>query len=155
MELVIPNDILPNLEEQIRLYIALRTTKYARMPDIATTCFTLWSGGNHIIYYVEDDTPVTPQQICDHIANAITELYNEGGRYFIVPNLPPLGDKPNYLKVMAYHKKANAFVNEYNPLLQTRVASLQQQLTGITIVPFDVYSVFLAVRVSKANSAPD
>jgi hypothetical protein len=50
---------------------------------------------------------VTPQQICDHVAKAITALYHEGGRYFVVPNLPPLGDKPNYLKVKAYHDKAN------------------------------------------------
>lgn len=139
------SEFLANLDEQVQLYIALRTTQYAQMPDISTTCFTIWSGGNDVIYYVEDDTPVTPQQICDHIAKAITALYHEGGRYFVVPNLPPLGDKPNYLKVQAYHDKANDFVNEYNPLLQTRLELLKQQLSGVTIVPFDVYSVFLDV----------
>lgn len=102
---------LANLQEQIRLYIALRTTKYAQMPDIATTLLTVWSGGNDVIYYVEDDTPITAQKLCDNIATAVTTLYNNGGRYFIVPNLPPLGDKPNYLNKPAYHDKANDFVN--------------------------------------------
>ena len=138
-------EYLANLQEQVSLYIDLLTTKYAQMPDIGTTLFTVWSGGNDVIYYVEDDTPVTPQQICNHIADAITHLYSAGARYFLVPNLPPLGDKPNYLHNKTYHDKANDFVSAYNPLLQTRLALLQQQLSGIKIVPFDVNRVFKAV----------
>jgi phospholipase/lecithinase/hemolysin len=138
-------EYLANLQEQVSLYIDLLTTKYAQMPDIGTTLFTVWSGGNDVIYYVEDDTSLTPQQICNHIADAITDLYHAGGRHFLVPNLPPLGDKPNYLHNKTYHDKANAFVSAYNPLLQTRLALLRQQLSGIQIVPFDIYRLFKAV----------
>jgi thermolabile hemolysin len=133
---------LANLQEQVRLYLDLLKTKYAQMPDIGTTLFTVWSGGNDVIYYVEDDTPVTPEQICKNIADAITKLYRAGGRYFLVPNLPPLGDKPNYLHNKTYHDKADAFVSAYNPLLQTRLALLQQQLSGIQIIPFNIHRVF-------------
>jgi len=138
-------EYLANLQEQTSLYIELLSTKYARMPAIGSTLFTVWSGGNDVIYYVEDDTPVTPQQICNNIADAITDLYRAGARYFLVPNLPPLGDKPNYLHNKTYHDKANAFVSAYNPLLQTRLALLQQQLSGIRIFPFNIYNLFKAV----------
>jgi phospholipase/lecithinase/hemolysin len=139
---------LANLQEQVKLYIALLTTKYAQMPDIKTTLFTVWSGGNDVIYYVDGyTTRYTPQKLCDNIAAAVTTLYNAGGRYFIVPNLPPLGDKPNY-RGTKDEAKANDFVNTYNPLLQNRLALLRTQLTGITIIAFDAYRVFKAVLMN-------
>lgn len=141
---------LANLREQVRLYIALRKTKYAQMPDIGTTLFTIWSGGNDVIYYVEDGTAVTAQQISDNIAAAITALYNAGGRFFVVPNLPPLGYKPNYRNTK-YQDKANDFVVAYNPVLQNRLMQLRQQLAGITIIPFDAYKVFLAVLMNPSQ----
>jgi outer membrane lipase/esterase len=135
---------LANLREQVKLYRALLTTKYAQMPDIKTTLFTVWSGGNDVIYFVEGYTQYTPQKLCNNIAAAVTNLYNAGGRYFIVPNLPPLGDKPDYLGTKN-EAKANGFVNTYNPLLQTRLKLLQTQLTGITIIAFDAYKAFKGV----------
>jgi thermolabile hemolysin len=138
---------LANLQEQVRLYIGLLTTKYAQMPDIKTTLFTVWSGGNDVIYYVEGYTRYTPQKTCDNIAAAVTTLYNAGGRFFIVPNLPPLGDKPDY-RGTKYQDKANDFVTTYNPLLQTRLALLRSKLTGITIIAFDAYQAFKAVLMN-------
>lgn len=38
----------------------------------------------------------------------------------------------------------------YNPLLQTRLASLRTQLTGITIIAFDAYHVFKAVIMNPS-----
>jgi phospholipase/lecithinase/hemolysin len=138
---------LANLQQQVKFYTALLTTKYAQMPDIKTTLFTVWSGGNDVIYYVEGYTQYTPQKLCDNIAAAVKTLYDAGGRFFIVPNLPPLGDKPNY-RGTADQKKANGFVATYNPLLQTRLALLQSQLTGITIIAFDAYQTFKAALMN-------
>jgi thermolabile hemolysin len=72
---------LANLQEQVKFYIALLTTKYAQMPDIKTTLFTVWSGGNDVIYYTEDNTPITALKMVDDIASAVTNLYNVGGRF--------------------------------------------------------------------------
>jgi phospholipase/lecithinase/hemolysin len=140
-------DLLANLQEQVKFYLALLTTKYAQMPDIKTALFTVWSGGNDVIYYTEDDTAITAQKMCDNIADAVTALYNAGGRNFIVPNLPPLGDKPNYRNTK-YQAKANGLVNTYNALLQTRLSLLQSQLTGITIIAFDAHQVFKTVLMN-------
>jgi phospholipase/lecithinase/hemolysin len=136
-------EALPNLQTQIGYYIALLTAKYARMPQPADALFTVWSGGNDVIYYVTypDLYPLTPQEVRENIATAITSLYQVGARTFLVPNLPPLGDKPNFRNTK-YQKPANDFVAAYNPLLHTKLADLRQSLSGITIIEFDVYTLF-------------
>lgn len=139
---------LSNLGTQISTYLALLSTKDARMPKISETLFTVWSGGNDVIYRVQEYpfyTPVPAQTIADNIGLAITRLYEVGGRYFLVPNLPPLGDKPNYLTNPKYRKEANDYVNKYNPLLKSKLTNLQKTLTGATIIWFDVYGLFTAV----------
>jgi phospholipase/lecithinase/hemolysin len=115
------------------------------MPDISQTLFTVWSGGNDVIYLVQKYSGVpkaTPQGVRDHIATAITTLYNAGGRYFLVPNLPPLGDKPNYRTHPKWKTEADQFVSEYNPLLESELAELSQKLKGITIIEFHVHKLF-------------
>jgi len=135
--------VLANLQQQVADYINLLSTKYARMPKPADALFTVWSGGNDVIYHVTypDLYPLTPQEVSDNIAKAITSLYNAGGRTFLVPNLPPLGDKPNFRNTK-YQDPANDFVVAYNPLLHTKLAVLRQTKPGITILEFDVYTLF-------------
>jgi phospholipase/lecithinase/hemolysin len=143
-----PDFHLTNLQTQVASYIALLSTTDARMPNPSESLYTVWSGGNDVIYRVQDYLfykPVPAQDIANNVGDAITSLYKAGGRFFVVPNLPPLGDKPNYRTNPVYRDKANAFVNEYNPLLQAKLAQLQQSLPGITIVPFDVYMLFTNV----------
>jgi phospholipase/lecithinase/hemolysin len=136
--------ILPNLQTQVSYYIALLSTKYARMPKPANALFTVWSGGNDVIYHVTLGRylyPLTPHEVSNNIGTAITTLYKAGGRTFLVPNLPPLGYKPNFLNT-EYQKPANDFVINYNPLLHTKLSELKQTLSGITIIEFDVYALF-------------
>jgi phospholipase/lecithinase/hemolysin len=147
-----PTYYLPNLQTQIKKYIDLLSTTDARMPNISETLFTVWSGGNDVIYLVQDGSPVTtPAEIRDHIATAITTLYNQGGRYFLVPNLPPLGEKPNFRTNPSWRKQANDFVCQYNPLLHTELAQLIQNLAGIRIIEFDVFGLFEAVLKNPEN----
>jgi thermolabile hemolysin len=139
----VPGYALPNLRTQIESYIDLLLTPDARMPNISETLFSVWSGGNDVIYYVQSYWYwVTPEEVRDHIVNAITTLYNEGGRYFLVPNLPPLGQKPNFRTNRAWRIKANNFVQQYNSLLSTALTQLPQTLAGIKIIKFDVFELF-------------
>jgi phospholipase/lecithinase/hemolysin len=143
-----PDFHLSNLQDQVRFYIKLLSTKDARMPKVSETLFSVWSGGNDVIYRVQDYffyTPASAQTIANNVGAAITTLYGLGGRYFLVPNLPPLGDKPNYRTNPKYQEEANDFVNAYNPLLKSKLTDLQQNLAGITIVWFDVHQLFIDV----------
>ena len=49
-----PGFYLPNLQTQIAKYLKLRSVPHARMPDISQTLFTVWSGGNDVIYLVQE-----------------------------------------------------------------------------------------------------
>lgn len=149
-----PDFYLPNLQTQIANYIKLLSTPHARMPDIAQTLFTVWSGGNDVIYLVQEYSGVpkaTPERVRDHIGTAITTLYHAGGRYFLVPNLPPLGDKPNYRTNPKWKMEAEQFVNEYNPLLHAELAELSQKLGGITIIELHAHKLFNEVVRNYTN----
>jgi phospholipase/lecithinase/hemolysin len=144
--------VLPNLQQQVAYYINLLSTKYARMPKPADALFTVWSGGNDVIYNVThpDLYPLKPQEVTDNIGKAIASLYKAGGRIFLVPNLPPLGDKPNFRNTK-YQDPANDFVVAYNPLLQSKLAGLRQTQPGVTILEFDVYALFQDVLNDPAK----
>jgi len=140
-------DLLPNLQTQVGYYLSLLsgTPPEARMPKISETLFSVWSGGNDVIDVVTGlGSSITPAEVAANVGKAIKTLYSKGGRFFFVPNLPPLGDKPSFLNTK-YEKPANAFVGEYNPLLQAELAKLQNQLPGVTIIPFDAYKKFQEV----------
>ena len=142
---------LPNLQTQVENYLNLFSTEYARMPDISERLFTIWSGGNDVIYLVQGlpgtskKLEVTPEDIAKHIDSAVSKLYQAGGRYFLVPNLPPLGEKPNYRTIKDYRREANDFVNQYTPLIHAELVQLPQKLSGATVVELDVFKLFTNV----------
>lgn len=143
--------LLPNLQTQIGYYLSiLSATQYVRMPKISETLFSVWSGGNDVIYAVTKQANITPAEVCANISTAIQTLYGNGGRFFFVPNLPPLGKKPNFLNTQ-YEAPADAFVAQYNPLLKAELAKLQGELAGVTIIPFDVHSLFVDVLKNPKN----
>jgi phospholipase/lecithinase/hemolysin len=45
-------DLLSNLQAQVSSYVQLLSTSGAHMPNVSRTLFTVWSGGNDVIYKV-------------------------------------------------------------------------------------------------------
>lgn len=136
--------LLPNLLTQIGLYTTQLANNNPFLPDPETTLFTVWSGGNDVINLVDKGTEITTHQVAANIATAITSLYDAGGRTFLVPNLPPLGYKPDYIFNPAKFLAANEFVDSYNLLLINELDLLAANLIGSTIIHFDIHSIFLA-----------
>lgn len=150
--------ILPNLLKQIGYYTG--QVGAGHLPDPATTLFTIWSGGNDVINLVGTDmykdevfknepvegaAPITPADVAANISSAITSLYDAGGRTFLVPNLPPLGFKPDYRVDDGKRDAANNFVNSYNPLLENALVSLSDNLDGIVLIRLDIHTLFLDI----------
>lgn len=131
--------VINNLQTQVANYLNILDANPTGQPEISTTLFTVWSGGNDVINLIEDNTPITGQQIADNIGSAITTLYNAGGRSFLVPNLPALGDKPDFVNT-PNEAIANDFVAAYNPLLEAELASLEAQYADILIIRVDIYT---------------
>jgi len=135
----------PNLQPQIGFYSDQLANHNPYLPNPGTTLFTIWSGANDVFAYVENADPVTPAQVAGNIATAITTLYDEGGRYFLVPNLPPIGLIPSYLSDPTKGPLATAFVSASNDLLDAELDLLSDSLEGITIFKVDVHGLFFEI----------
>lgn len=135
--------LLPNLLTQVGSYTTQLGGNNPALPAPATTLFTVWSGGNDVINLVDKGTPITANQVAANIAAAITNIYNAGGRQFLVPNLPPLGYKPDFLINPVKFLAANDFVDSYNLLLQNEISLLSANLVGSSIISLDIHSIFM------------
>ncbi len=139
--------IFPNLQSQISSYSSQLSYNTA-LPAPATTLFTIWSGANDVFAHVENADPITPYAVADNIATAITTLYGDGGRYFLVLNLPPIGLIPSYINDPIKGDLANAFVDIYNNQIDTQLDALSASLEGITIYKVDIHSLFLDITAN-------
>lgn len=131
--------VLPNLQTQIDFYL----DNVVLGSDVGTTLYSVWSGGNDVINAIQANVPIDEDALTTtmaaNIAAAITTLYNEGGRFFLVPNLPDLGRKPNFRLSPFYAGEATVIVNLYNPKLAAQLDQLAATLPGITIYRVDAY----------------
>jgi phospholipase/lecithinase/hemolysin len=141
------NTFFPNLLSQIDLYSG-QLGSNPSLPDPSTTLFTIWSGANDVFAHVEYGDPITPAQVADNIAMSITSLYEDGGRSFVVLNLPPIGQIPSYLNDPIKGDLATAFVDITNDLLDAELDALSDNLDGITIFKVDVHELFLSITTN-------
>ncbi|KAM0791558.1 hypothetical protein ACM66B_006005 [Microbotryomycetes sp. NB124-2] len=73
--------------------------KYTRnKTDESGTAFVIYAGANDAYFGVKENTG-TPADVIEDLKDAIVTLKSVGGRYFIIPTLPPLGDDYPYSNV--------------------------------------------------------
>jgi phospholipase/lecithinase/hemolysin len=102
--------------------------------------FWVWAGAND--YIVGDRDPTLPPA---RIGAALERLYtNVGARVFVVPNLPALGAFP---AIAASSPTASAGMNQlaggHNQVLAGVLAHFAAAHPDATVIPVDVWSVFL------------
>lgn len=136
--------VVDNLLTQIDSYKA----NTALTPHAGSTLFTVWAGGNDIISWVDGSDPestmgAATDVITANIVTAITELYNANARHFLLPNLPALGFKPNYVNT-SKEERANNFVIMLNDKLADAFDNLG--LVDANIYELDVFSIFNELR---------
>jgi len=144
--------IFPNLQTQVSTYTAQLAESNPALPAPATTLFTIWSGANDVFDYVESSgtSGITPQDVANNIATSITSLYADGGRYFLVPNLPPIGETPSYINDPVKRDMANTFVDTYNGLLDSSLDTLLENLDGVVIIKLDINQLFRDIEADPA-----
>ena len=142
--------LLPNLQPQVSFYTEQLAANNPALPAPSTTLFTLWIGGNDAFAHVENNDPITPAQVAANVATAITNLYNAGGRSFLIPNLPPIGQSPDYLNDPIKGPQATVFANGVNIQLDFSLEALSSSLTGIDIIKLDINQIFLEVIANPA-----
>lgn len=142
-----------NLQKQVENYIAISEAEGSHMPAISTALHSVWSGGNDAINWVEKgnitaDTNAPIMTLDEattassgNIQTAVTSLYDAGARNFLVPNLPDLGKKPNYIGT-GNEVKAEDFVDGFNTKLAAVILTLETTHDDISITYFDAHALF-------------
>jgi phospholipase/lecithinase/hemolysin len=99
---------------------------------------TVWGGANDFLNAGVTD-PTIP---VNNLASEITTLANAGGKLFMVPNLPLLGDIPATNTLPQPERDAlNALSVGFDSLLQNELNTLQHSL-GITIYQPNIAALF-------------
>lgn len=127
---------IDNMGKQVSDYLGKFT------PD-PQALYIVWGGANDLF---DDHTDANVTATANRMGALVTKLAQAGARTFIVPNLPPLGDTPNYntnANDMSQLNAASAsYATQLSSVLDSTVSSLASQGINITLVRIDVYGLF-------------
>ncbi len=108
--------------------------------------YIVWGGANDLF---ADSSAASVQTTANNVGALVIQLANAGARNFIVPNVPPLGDTPEYNTSATTSASLNQASSDYRTALNTELDSVVSTLgaQGITvnITRLDVYSLFQTV----------
>lgn len=121
----------PWLDQQVGLYLA------TGMPPSATTLYSVMIGGNDVANNLLNPNVVPG---IDSIVTSLTDLYNAGGRQFLVANVPDIGTTPEFQgRGPDVAALASLWTVQWNMALETALASLGLQ--DATIGFLDLYAL--------------
>jgi|SRR5262245_40327239 len=115
--------------------------------------YVVWGGANNLQDILLGRTtdllgnpiPSVGQTIGD-LSSMISDLYGEGARSFLVPNLPNLGLVPRVRELGPLAQgQAQLLTTAFDTGLNNALDGLEATLAGIDIIRFDVSSVFNAI----------
>ena len=138
-----PGDLLtPSVSSQIDIFLEDLEVKQVKTSEDGL--YIIQGGAND---YLSGELS-EPTEAVAVVADAITDLYNAGGRYFLVPNLPDLGNTPIG---SSFSDEESAFLtdvsNQHNDLLETTLRKLERDLPDVEIESPD----FRALTLDVAN----
>lgn len=128
----------PNVGTQIASYLGSNTAN-------ASTLYSVWGGGNDLM----DNLTINTQTVVNNLVSHVTALSNAGGRFAIVPNLPPLGEIPKYRNT-ANRAAYNTLTANFNSQLKTALTNLDASLP-IKIYQLDVAQMFSEVLANPST----
>ena len=133
-----------NLQTQVADYVSMMNNGI--LPTPSNALITLWSGANDAIYWVKggnrttEGMQATAAAAASNVAAALSILYDAGSRHFLVPNLPALGEKPDFRSDPDKRFWGNAFSSYFNLALGGSLAALHAP--EARIYEFDIHTLF-------------
>lgn len=127
----------PNVRQQVDLYHG---------QPAGTELFVVWGGANDVFDVLGDDCNDPPTTIADNVFLAVARLYELGGRWFLVPNLPDIGLTPRY-RDTPRQERATQLSNDVNAALGARLDQLET-LPDIRIWRMDIAALFAEMIAS-------
>lgn len=107
--------------------------------------FAIWIGGNDYLFGPSKNMDVETQQVVDKISWAVSKLIYEGGKNFVVLNLPDLGAIPQVQDNRA-KEELHAITILHNQKLDMAMQNIQNANPDVHITYVDLYAVFNAAR---------
>lgn len=129
----------PNIGTQIAGYLAGHTLT-------GQDLITVWGGGNDFLFGGQTNPAVS----VNNLGAEITTLALAGGKTFLVPNLPLLGQVPGTAGLpQAQRDGLDQLTQGFNALLAAKTAALRASL-GVTIYQGDVASLFANAKANPS-----
>lgn len=132
------NIVIDNMGKQVNDYLSKGAVD-------GNALFVVWGGGNDLF---NDASPTNVVATANRVGALVTKLANVGARSFVVPNVPPLGDIPEYnsgnaQQAMNFNIASSNYRDQLNAVLDSTVSSLSAQGITVQITRLDVYALFL------------
>ena len=114
--------------------------------------FSVWGGANDLF---NDDSAANVTATANRVGALVTRLAQAGARHFIVPNVPPLGDTPEYnsgdaATMAALNAAAASYRDQLNTVLDSTISALGAQGITVTVARLDVYAFFMQALAQPA-----
>lgn len=114
-----------------------QVAKYGSSSLQKNSLVTVWAGANDFANSRDYNDAV------DNIATTLELLYDDGFRYFMVPNLPGLGNTPQVQdKGDAYIQAASLWSQAFNAALAAMLTNFVEAKEGVVLYDLDIYSIF-------------
>ena len=136
-------ELIPSLNQQLGFYEEITTLQPPNPDALNIISFA----GNDYLQALNLPIDITelPNQVTDNIANGVEFIYNQGGRDFLVLNMPDISQTPFAnnlaLVVPGSGEQLQNLTIAHNFLLEEKLADLNS-LPDINIDVLDVYSLF-------------
>ena len=116
----------------------------------AGSLFAVWAGGNDYMNYLAPGTDPEPLigRTVGNLVTAVEQLAALGGRTFLVPNLPDLGETPD-ARGTSMAAALNAATAAHNARLAQAMVDVERRL-GIKVVVADVATLYRQVKANPA-----
>ena len=127
---------IDNMGQQVTNYLGSHT------PD-ASALYIVWGGGNDLF---ADDSAANVTAAAQRETALVQRLAEAGAKTFLVPNLPPLGDTPEYIgdttQSPALNQAASDFRDQLNADLDALETTLAAEGLTVKIYRLDLFTVF-------------
>lgn len=121
---------LADLDDQVDRYLGERSPAHDEL-------FVLLGGANNIL---NQEAGVDVNVIVSDLTGFITELYNAGGRHFLVSNLPALGQSPGNLG-SSNSALLDQLAGDFNTAYDSALDTLEANLDGVQLYRVDFHAV--------------
>jgi phospholipase/lecithinase/hemolysin len=136
-----PFNAFPRVAQQVDQFLA---DHHSAGDDL----IVVWGGANDFIESFASPTgPISPILSADTLVGSLETLAQRGGREFIVPNLPPLGETPfiRGLGVPGLSAAADQWTAAFDTELTADVGNFQSSHPGAIVVSVDIAGLFQQV----------